>query len=236
MKLLKERFSAPSFFPEPVATDENALDAYLEKTADLPMPAHHRLIALAELAREKLSWAQICDIYERMLRDETAEHSGIYATWISLTEHILSKRDLQNAQRGEIVQGLFSIFERALNETPQHNGLALGLGSAYLQEAQRQRESGDFDAQTNCVAQAVTWLTRTLEWTAEKNAPSYVDKYVMASTYLRLGQCYMALRVYKLALDHLNASEDLSDYLGKNEEIELREAIRRCRLELNSPI
>ena len=235
METLKDRFSDPSFLSEPISTDERSLDLYLEKTADLPMPPYHRLIAFAEFLEPKLSWQQICDVYQRMLRDETLERGGIYATWISLSEQILLNRQLSEPELKEVLKGLISIFERALKETPEHNGLALGLGTAYLKEAMR---TGNQNEQTDLIAQAVTWLNRALEWTNQEsdsmNAITMVDKYVLASVYFRLGQCYMTLRVYKLALEQLNASREQEEYLGKNEVIELHKAIARCETELTS--
>jgi len=236
LKLLKERLSDPLFIshalPNPIATNEAALKLFLEKTADLPMPAHHRLIALAEFLEEQLSWAQISDIYELMLSDENADRNAVYATWISLAEHILSKQNSNDALSGEVGQGLLAIFERALAETPGHSGFALGLGTAYLKNAERQSESGQNGEQTNSVANAITWLSRALEWTTAKNELNEVDKYIAGSCCLRLGQCYMALRVYKLALDHLIASSELEGFLGKSELVELQSSTTRCKLEL----
>ncbi len=241
METLKDRFSDPSFLPTPISTDERALDLYLERTADLPIPQYHRLIAFAAFLETKLSWQQICDVYERMLRDETSERSGVYATWISLAEHMISKREFPKDQRQEVARDLFSIFERAIEETPEHNGLALGLGTAFLKEAIHAGEAiqqVDRNKQTDLIAQAVTWLNRALELTKSKsdseNPLHIVDKYVVASVYFRLGQCYMTLRVYKLALEQLNASRELQEFLGKNETLELHEAITRCNTELSS--
>jgi hypothetical protein len=228
MQSLKERLEQPSFLPSPLATDEQYLAQYLVQTQDIEMPESHRLIAFATFMSNKLSWKQSCEVYEYiLLKDAPEERNGTFAVWITKTEDLLSDGLLSEGERTEIAQDLVSIIDRALADTPQNAGLALSLGTIYLKEAAHR------DGDTEYVSQSVTWLNRAMEWLPAQEEQDQVQKYMRANINLRLGQCYMLLRVYKLALEHLNRAAE-GNVLGEQEHSELISGITRCNLELSA--
>lgn len=228
MQNLKERLEQPSFLPTPLATDAQYLSLYLRQTHDIEMPESHRLIAFVEFLSSKLSWKQICEVFEYiLLNDAPDERNGTYAVWISKSEDLLSRDSYSEMERAEIAKDLVSIFDRALADTPRNAGLALGLGTIYLKQAAHRE--GD----TEYVSQAVTWLNRALDWLPKPDQRDHVQQYMCANINLRLGQCYMLLRVYKLALEHLNRAAE-GNVLGEQEHSELISGITRCNLELSA--
>lgn len=228
MQTLKERLQEQSFLPTPLSTDEEFLSNYLQKTQDIEMPDSHRLIAFAEFMSGKLTWQQFCEVFEFILKSESPdEHNGTYAVWISKSEDLLSRDTISESERTKIAGDLVSIFDRALSDTPQNAGLALGLGTNYLKEATRREGDTEF------ISQAVTWLNRAMDWLPAPNKQDHIQKYICANINLRLGQCYMLLRVYKLALEHLNAASN-GNLLGGQEFAELSAGIDRCTLELGT--
>ena len=228
MQNLKERLEQPAFLPTPLATDAQYLSLYLRQTHDIEMPESHRLIAFVEFLSSKLTWKQICEVFEYiLLNDAPDERNGTYAVWISKSEDLLSRDSYSEMERAEIAKDLVSIFDRALADTPQNTGLALGLGTIYLKEAAHRE--GD----TEYVSQAVTWLNRALDWLPKPDQRDHVQQYMCANINLRLGQCYMLLRVYKLALEHLNRAAE-GNVLGEQEHSELISGITRCNLELSA--
>lgn len=228
MQRLKERLEQLSSLPKPLATDEDSLAQYLHQTNDIEMPASHRLIAFVEFLSNKLTWKQTCEVFEYiLLNDAPGERNGTYAVWISKSEDLLSRDSYSEVERAEIAKDLISIFDRALADTPRNAGLALGLGTIYLKQAAHRE--GD----TEYVSQAVTWLNRALEWLPEPAQRDQVQQYMCANINLRLGQCYMLLRVYKLALEHLNRAAE-GNVLGEQEHSELISGITRCNLELSA--
>lgn len=228
MQNLKERLEQPSFLPTPLATDAQYLSEYLHQTHDIEMTESHRLIAFVEFLSSKLTWKQTCEVFEYiLLNDAPDERNGTYAVWISKSEDLLSRDYYSEVERAEIAKDLVSIFDRALADTPQNTGLALGLGTIYLKEAAHRE--GD----TEYVSQAVTWLNRALKWLPKPDQRDQVQQYMCANINLRLGQCYMLLRVYKLALEHLNTAS-LGHFLGGQELSELTAGIDRCTLELSA--
>jgi hypothetical protein len=223
MQSLKERLEQPFFLTDPPATDESSLADYLLQTQDIEMPQAHRLIAFAEFMSDKLSWTQTCAVFEYMLKmDAPEERNGTYAVWISKAEDVLSKTTSDS--RNGIVQDLISIYERALDDTPQQPGLALGLGTRFAKEAARS------DGDEYNIAQAVSWLNRAIEWLGPEEKRDAFAEYMVANCNLRLGQCFMLLRVYKLALEHFKAAQK-ADCLRNEELLELIEVIDKCTAE-----
>lgn len=219
---LKERLEHPEFMPSPAATDEQSLALYLENTSDIPISDANRLIAFAEFASSKLSWKQICDVFEFILKNDSADESiGTYAVWISKAEDLISQPTRAEEERIEIAQALISIFERALTITPQSPGLALGLGASYSKLAARRGEDIDY------VSNAVTWLNKAVEWLPQPEMQDHVERYMQANANLRLGQCFIMLRVYKLAREHLMAASR-GNLLSGKEVSELMAGIARC--------
>lgn len=230
MQTLKERLEQPSFLPTPLATNEESLTQYLQQTQDIEMPTSHRLIAFVEFLSNKLTWKQTCEVFEYiLLNDAPDERNGTYAVWLSKSEDLLSRDSYSEMERAEIAKDLVSIFDRALADTPQNAGLALGLGTIYLKQAAHRE--GD----TEYISQAVTWLNRAMEWLPEPDHRDHVQQYMCANINLRLGQCYMLLRVYKLALEHLNRAAE-GNLLGEQELSELISGISRCNLEISANI
>lgn len=225
---LLERLEQPSFLPSPLATDEQYLAQYLVQTQDIEMPESYRLIAFATFMSSKLTWRQTCEVYEYNLKiTPTEEHNGIFAVWISSTETALSEDSLSSEKRVEMTQDLISVINRALTDSPQNAGMALALGTIYVKEAAHRE--GD----TEYVSQGVTWLNRALDWLPEPAQRDHVQHYMCTNIHLRLGQCYMFLRVYKLALEHFNAAMQGSR-LREQEHSELISGITRCNLELSA--
>lgn len=226
-KNLKEWLAQPSNLANPLSTDAHALENYLSQTKDIRLPEAHRLIAFVEFLSHKLSWKQICAVYEFMLETDTPEErNGTYAVWISKSEDILSETYPTIEIRDEIAMDLFSIYERALTDSPGQPGLALGLGTRYLKESARK------DGDEENMALAVAWLNRAVEWLGPKEKRDAFDEYLLANCNLRLGQCYMLLRVYKLALEHLTAASNAACL--KNDELsELIEVIAKCSSEIS---
>ncbi len=225
---LKELLEQTDFLPQTPSTDEAALEDYLKRTGAVQIPESHRLIAFVEFLSSKLTWKQICEVFEFILRKEQPdERNGTYAVWISKSENLLSHSNFSEEERSQIAHDLIAIFDRALADTPQNAGLALGLGTNYLKEAARR------DADTDYISQAVTWLNRAAEWLPAKDKQDQLQKYIYANINLRLAQCYMLLRVYKLALEHLDSAAR-EHILGGQELQELRAGIDRCTLELGA--
>lgn len=230
MQTLKERLEQPSFLPTPLATNEESLAQYLQQTQDIEMPPSHRLIAFVEFLSNKLTWKQTCEVFEYiLLNDAPDERNGTYAVWISKSEDLLSRDSYSEMERAEIAKDLVSIFDRALADTPQNAGLALGLGTIYLKQAAHREGDNEY------VSQAVTWLNRASEWLPDAEHRDHVQQYMCANINLRLGQCYMLLRVYKLALEHLNRAAE-GNLLGEQEHSELISGITRCNLEISANI
>ncbi len=228
MQTLKERLEQLSLLPAPLATNEESLAQYLQQTQDIQMPSSHRLIAFVEFLSNKLTWKQTCEVFEYiLLKDAPDERNGTYAVWISKSEDLLSRNSYSEVERAEIAKDLVSIFDRALADTPRNAGLALGLGTIYLKQAAHRE--GD----TEYVSQAVSWLNRALEWLPAPDQCDSVQKYMCSNINLRLGQCYMLLRVYKLALECLNTASR-GHFLGGQELSELTAGIDRCTLELSA--
>lgn len=228
LRRLKELLEQPEFLGQTPSTEDAELEDYLKRTGEIQIPESHRLIAFVEFLSSKLTWKQICEVFEFILKTSPQEEkNGIFAVWISKSEDLLYKSSLSEKEKSEIARDLLGIFDRALADTPTNPGLALGLGANYLRQAAQR------DGDTEYVAQAVTWLSRAADWLPPPGEGDQIQNYMQANVNLRLAQCYMLLRVYKLALEHLAAAGQ-GNLLGGQELQELNAGIDRCTLELST--
>lgn len=217
LKALDARFQDSSIVPNPVCTTPEALTKFLEKTDDVELSRSNRLIAFAHNFSGNLSWAQVCEVYERILvEDEPSEYGGTFATWTSLAESFISDPTRSSQERELIAQSLVSIINRALEEYPDNSAYALCLGMHYFREAVRGEINVDL------IQQSRLWLQRVIEWADED------DQQVCTLSLLFQAHCCVALEEWQRALMLYNAVQP--EWLGDEEAVVARETgILQCK-------
>ncbi|HEY9755240.1 MAG TPA: hypothetical protein V6C97_08765 [Oculatellaceae cyanobacterium] len=199
------------------------ISKFLSSTESLSIRPSRRLIGLGSALTNRITWSDVCVIYQASLLSE-GQREGIYITWLDSATHALDAAILGSTMEdgSKIIKDSFEILAEAMRNNPRHNGFAFMTGYFTY------RHAIQYDDSPDQFEKALNWLSKAEEWQQEDYGE--VDNRIK----FYIGRCYIALKRWDKALAYYKSVDEgnLADEVDEEFVTTLRNDILHAQNEI----